>query len=107
MMRDCTNGWRLVSLSVECGMSLLPKFVLSCVVLLMTLNASAAPKFYGSARYQFSNQNTTVTFGCGGVKNDSSENATGTIKVQLWALAAPYSSGTISGKLLGEYKLTD
>ncbi len=87
-------------------MSFFPKLVMSCVVLLMAVNATAAPKFYGSARYQFSNQGTMVTFGCGGVKNDSATGTTGTILVRLWALAAPYASGTISGKVLGEYKLT-
>jgi hypothetical protein len=66
----------------------------------------AAPKFYGSARYQFSNSNTMVTFGCGGINNPSKENATGTLIVKLWAIAAPYAGGGISGKVLGEYKLS-
>jgi hypothetical protein len=93
-------------MSVQYGMSFFPKLVMSCAVLLMAVNAAAAPKFYGSARYQFSNQGTMVTFGCGGVKNDSATGSTGTIMVRLWALAAPYASGTISGKVLGEYQLT-
>ena len=87
-------------------MLFLPRLVLFCAVWLITVNATAAPKFYGSARYQFSNQGTMVTFGCGGVKNDNATGSTGTILVRLWALAAPYASGTISGKVLGEYKLT-
>jgi hypothetical protein len=49
----------------------------------MQVTALAGPKFYGSARYQFSNQGTMVTFGCGGINNPSKENATGTIQVRL------------------------
>jgi hypothetical protein len=81
--------------------------LISLVLLLSSTvtNLVAAPKFYGSARYQFSNSNTMVTFGCGGISNPSKENATGTIIVKLWALAAPHAGGSISGKVLGEYKL--
>ncbi len=77
----------------------------------LTLVGSAAttliadPTIYGNARYQFSNSNTMVTFGCGGINNPSRENATGTIQVKLWALDQPYTGGNISGKVLGEYKL--
>jgi hypothetical protein len=87
-------------------MSILPKLVVSTVFLLSVVSLSAAPKFYGSARYQFSSQNTMVTFGCGGINNPSKENATGTIQVKLWAVSTPYSGGSISGRVLGEYKLS-
>lgn len=66
---------------------------------------SAEVKIYGSTKYQFSDGNRQVTFGCGGINNPSSENTTGTIKLQLWALDRPYNGGGISGKILAEYKL--
>ena len=65
----------------------------------------AEAKFTGSARYNFSNQNASVSFGCDSIGNDSKENATGTLKVELWALAAPHAGGTITGHILGDYKL--
>ena len=42
---------------------------------------------------------------CDAVSNNDAENATGTIQVRLWALSQPYKGGTISGVVLGEYKL--
>lgn len=66
---------------------------------------SAAPKIQGSVNYQFSTGNTTVTLTCGRIQNDSKENATGTIEVRLWALTSPYKGGTISGHVLGSFKL--
>lgn len=84
----------------------LPKLLAASAFLCLTCSSLlASPKFYGSAKYQFSNSNTMVTFGCGGINNPSKENATGTIIVKLWALSAPYAGGTLSGKALGEYKL--
>lgn len=74
-------------------------------VVAFTIAASAAPKLVGSSGYQFGANNATVTIKCDAISNDSAENATGTIQVRLWALAAPYSGGTISGTVLGEYKL--
>lgn len=84
----------------------LPKLLVLGTLLCLTCNSAlAGPKFYGSAKYQFSNSNTMVTFGCGGINNPSKENATGTLIVKLWAISGPYTGGTISGKALGEYKL--
>ena len=84
----------------------LPKLISVLAVMLTTANpAVAAPKIYGNSRYQFSNQGTMVTFGCGGINNPSKDNATGTIQVRLWATDAPYKGGSIRGKVLGEFKL--
>lgn len=84
----------------------LPKLLAASAFLCLTCSSLlASPKFYGSAKYQFSNSNTMVTFGCGGINNPSKENATGTLIVKLWAISGPYTGGTISGKALGEYKL--
>lgn len=66
--------------------------------------ASAAVKIYGSSKFQFSTGNSQVTFGCGGINNTSSENATGTLMVRLWALDQPYAGGTLSGKVIASYK---
>ncbi len=65
----------------------------------------AEAKFYGSAAYSFGTENKTVKFGCGGISNNSKTDAIGTLQVRLWALDNPYQGGTISGKILGEYKL--
>ncbi|MBL9117735.1 MAG: hypothetical protein JNJ83_22195 [Verrucomicrobiaceae bacterium] len=83
----------------------IPKLLSILVVLLSASLADAAPKIYGNSRYQFSNQGTMVTFGCGGINNPSKENSTGTIQVRLWATDTAYRGGSISGKVLGEYKL--
>jgi hypothetical protein len=74
-------------------------------LLLGGTTASGALKMYGSSKFSFSNGNSQVTFGCGGINNPSAENATGTIQVRLWALDKPYAGGTINGKVLASYKL--
>lgn len=74
-------------------------------ILILAIQAHAAPKFAGSAGYQFGANNATVTMKCDAVSNNDAENATGTIQVRLWALSQPYKGGTISGVVLGEYKL--
>ena len=85
----------------------LPKIFVLAVLLIAAagIRLEAAPKIYGTYRYQFSSGNTMVTFGCGGINNPSKENATGTIMVRLWATDSPYNGGTLSGKVLAEYKL--
>ena len=60
----------------------------------------ASPRFAGPVRYDFNPQMTSVTLDAVLIKNDSHENASGTLKLQLWASAAPYIIGTISGHLL-------
>lgn len=71
----------------------------------LTTDAHAAPKLSGSVPYQFGAGNTTVTIGCDAIINSSSENATGTIQVQLWALKEKYVSGRISGHVIASFKL--
>ena len=85
-------------------MNMTPLLVL-CALMISATQAFADAKITGSAKFQFSNQNTSVSFGCGGITNPSKENATGTLKVELWALDAPHAGGTISGIILGDYKL--
>lgn len=85
-------------------MRLLP-FLMLVVSLVMSSGLMAAPKIQGSVNYQFGAGNTSLTMSCGRIQNDSSENATGTIEVRLWALSAPYKGGTISGHVLGNFKL--
>jgi len=68
---------------------------------LISLSAQAAPRFAAPVRYDFNQQMTTVMLQCGMIKNDSRENATGSLKVQLWASSSPYNGGTIRGHLLG------
>ena len=79
--------------------------VSAAAIVFATLSASADVKITGSTSFKFGPQNTTVTITCGGINNTSRENATGTLKMELWALNSPYSSGTISGVLLTDYKL--
>ncbi len=71
----------------------------------LTTGLNAAPKLSGSVPYQFGTGNTTVTLGCDAIVNNSAENATGTIQVQLWALSEKYVSGRISGHLITGFKL--
>lgn len=85
---------------------------MNCVRLLIVVffsslasSAIGGLKISGSTRYQFSNQNGLVTFGCDRITNSSKEDATGTILVRLWALDAPHRGGAISGKVVGEFKL--
>lgn len=68
------------------------------------MNALADAKITGGTRYQFGNGEKTVTLSCGGINNPSKENATGTLKLELWALGAPHKGGAISGHVIGEAK---
>jgi hypothetical protein len=58
-----------------------------------------APKL-GAVSYQFTDDSSKVSLGSDLVKNDSRENATGTLKMQLWACPAPYQGGSIQGHLI-------
>ncbi len=69
-----------------------------------SLHADA--KFGGSTGYQVLNGGTQILMRADHIQNPSSENATGTLLVKVWAFDAPYSgSGAINGTLLGSYKL--
>lgn len=67
--------------------------------------AHAAPKISGSTSYQFGANNATVSISCDGITNSSAENSTGTIQVKLWAMSSPYNGGSLSGYVLGSFKL--
>ena len=77
----------------------------ACAFVFSTLTVVAGPKITGGTHYQFGAGNAAVTFGCEGISNPSKENATGTLKMELWALQAPHTGGGISGILLADYKL--
>lgn len=82
------------------------KVLLSAAMLgLTTTQALADAKITGSTRYQFGRNEATVTLSCGGISNPSRENATGTLKLELWALNAPHKGGSINGHVIGESKL--
>lgn len=59
----------------------------------------AAPRL-GKVSYQFSEDLSTITLSAENVRNDSKENTTGTLKLQLWACAGPYEGGRIQGSLI-------
>lgn len=86
-------------------MNPLTRLLLLCFWLLLVSGAAAAPKIKGSTNYQFGSGNTSVTVSCERIQNNSTENATGTIQVKLWALSSPYQGGTLSGHVLASYKL--
>lgn len=65
----------------------------------------AKPRIGGNVSYQFGPGNTTVTLSFDAITNSSAENATGTIMMQLWAMSAPYESGTLRGHVVASYKL--
>lgn len=73
-------------------------------LLLVTVFAHAAPKITGTCAYEFQNGESRVSIGLGKITN-TGRGTTGTLNVQLWALAAPYQGGRISGHVLGSYKL--
>jgi hypothetical protein len=82
------------------------KVVAALVVSLITAGwLHAAPRFAGPVRYDFVNQQAQVALSAALIQNNSEENATGTLQLQLWATAEPYTSGTIRGTLLGSAKL--
>ncbi|MFK7911975.1 MAG: hypothetical protein AB8F34_15445 [Akkermansiaceae bacterium] len=67
--------------------------------LLLTLNlvTLAKPSFTSPVSYQFLNGQQRVIINAGNIKNLSSENATGSMKLQLWATQAKYQGGTLRG----------
>lgn len=87
-----------------CSMKITSLLIMAAWMLVAS-SAFADAKMTGSTRFQFAAQNASVTFGCDRVQNTSKENATGTLMMRLWALDRPYTSGTISGKILASYKL--
>lgn len=86
-------------------MKLFQMFPLFALLWMVDPSLHAAPDMTGGSRYQFGPNNATVSFGCDRIVNTSSENATGTIMLKLWAMDAPYRGGTLNGYLLGSYKL--
>ena len=83
----------------------LPSLLTACAWMLSTAAVFADAKLTGNVNYQFGAQNATVTINCASVANASRENATGTLKLELWAVDAPYESGTINGRILAAQKL--
>jgi hypothetical protein len=78
-----------------------------CLCLFFAAAASASPELSGNTRFKFGPGNATVRFGADAIVNSNDDGRTGTIKVQLWALAAPYRTGAggLRGQLLGGYTL--
>lgn len=71
----------------------------------MAVTLTAAPKIGGGFSYQFTTGNASVTLSLGAITNSSAENATGTILVQLWAMAHQYDGGRMRGHAVASYKL--
>lgn len=74
--------------------------LLVSLLVVSSLSGQAALKL-GTVRYEFGPNMATLTLGTNLIKNTSQEDATGSIKLQLWACTAPYTGGTIQGSLLG------
>jgi len=74
--------------------------VLAILLQIIPFSAHASPVL-GQVRYEFVNNGASLSLGADLIKNSSKENATGSLKLQLWATAAPYTGGTIKGYLLG------
>jgi len=75
----------------------------TALLLLTTSLLVAAPDLVGGSRYKFFGpNNATVTFGCGYIKNTSSENATGTIMARLGSAVPPYSGGDARRSSVGQ-----
>ena len=85
--------------------SLLRRLLLFSVVAMSTSLLQAGAKFGGSTGYEIAADGNTVSLQAERIENTSAENATGTLYMKLWALDAPYKGGTLSGTLLGAYKL--
>jgi hypothetical protein len=84
---------------------ILVPLLLLLAVLASAAVANAAPRFNGTVRYDFANQETEVVLSADLIDDTSKENATGTLQVELWATSAPYESGQIQGHMLGSAKL--
>jgi len=57
------------------------------------------------AAYSISISSETLSLWVEEIINDDAEYDSGTLKLKLWASAAPYSGGTINGYILGVYNL--
>lgn len=68
-------------------------------------HALASPLLEGRTRFQFGPDNATVEFGADAIVNGRERGTTGTIKVQLWALRAPYAENGLRGHLLAGFQL--
>lgn len=75
------------------------------LVILATGALHAAPRIAGPVRYDFANNQSQVVLSADLIQNNSKENATGTLQLQLWAGPEPYTSGTIRGVMLASTKL--
>ncbi len=60
----------------------------------------AGPEFGPSTGVEFFNGDKSVVLKGGEIRNSSRENATGSLKLQLWATDSRYSGGSIRGTLL-------
>lgn len=78
-------------------------FIVAAATTASELHAGA--KFSGSTGYEIVDDSRSVKLKADFVQNTSSENATGTLMMKLWALDAPYKGGNLSGVLLGSYKI--
>lgn len=99
-MFDSTRGF-----AIRSNIMKLASLLVTVLWTALTALSNAAPKITGGTSYKFGANNATVTMNCDAIGNTSTENATGTIQVQLWALSAPFSGGKLSGVMLGTYKL--
>ena len=84
--------------------ALLP-YLAALFVCTTSFKAQAAPRFNGSTGYEFVNNMASVAINVGMIDNTASKSGTGTLLVKLYATKTPYNGGSISGNIVGSFKL--
>src|SRR5207248_5929804 len=98
----------------RCGMAHVSRVARRIFIALLPLTLvllGAAPfgakasnvQFVGTAAYSYAGNSVVLT--ADKVENFDSSGYSGTLKLELWALAAPYTSGSVTGYKLAEYTL--
>ncbi len=59
----------------------------------------------GRSTYTPQNGNTTVLLEVENVRNNATVGTSGSLRLELWAFASPYSGGSVSGQKLAQYQL--
>lgn len=70
-----------------------------------SLTAEAAPRFNGFNDYEFVGNMASVAINVGMIDNSAGKGGTGSLLVKLYATKTLYSGGSISGAVVGSFKL--
>ena len=82
------------------------KMLFCCCFFTVSLSA-AAQNIELDCPCGFAIQGASVTLTADAVINPRNGGRSGTLKLKLWATSSPYSGGSISGHIVGEYRFSD